>query len=67
MSVNESSSSFAEKYFSFIGEYSNWCSNWCRNSKEKHGSGTTTLIISNEEMNDIMKIVQALEDSNILF
>ena len=24
-----------------------------------HGSGTTTLIISNEEMNDIMKIVQA--------
>ena len=30
-------------------------------------SGNTTLIISNEEMNDIMKIVQALEDSNILF
>ena len=29
-------------------------------------SGNTTLIISNEEMNDIMKIVQALEDSNIL-
>ena len=34
--------------------------------KKKHGSGTTTLIISNEEMNDIMKIVQSLEDSNIL-
>ena len=31
-----------------------------------HGSGITTLIISNEEMDDIMKIVQALEDSNIL-
>ena len=30
------------------------------------GSGTTTLIISNEEINDIMKIVEALEDSNIL-
>ena len=30
------------------------------------GSGTTTLIISNEEMNDIMKIVQALEDYSIL-
>ena len=29
-------------------------------------SRTTTLIISKEEMNDIMKIVQALEDSNIL-
>ena len=34
--------------------------------KKIHGFGTTTLIISNEEMNDIMKIVQALEDSNIL-
>ena len=33
--------------------------------KKIHGSGTTTLIISNEEMNGIMKIVQALEDSNI--
>ena len=33
--------------------------------KKIHGSGTTTLIISNEKMNDIMKIVQALEDSNI--
>ena len=30
------------------------------------GSGNTTLIISNEEMNDIIKIVQALEDSNVL-
>ena len=34
--------------------------------KKIHGFGTTTLIISNEEMNDIMKIVQALEHSNIL-
>ena len=31
-----------------------------------HGSGNTTLIISNEEMNDITKIIQALENSNIL-
>ena len=30
------------------------------------GSGSTTLIISNEEMNDIIKFVEALEDSNIL-
>ena len=30
------------------------------------GSRTTILSISNEEINDIMKIVQALEDSNIL-
>ena len=33
---------------------------------KKHSSGATTLIISNEEMNDIMKVVQDLEDSNIL-
>ena len=30
------------------------------------GSGMTTLIISNEEMNDIMKIVKFLEESGIL-
>ena len=34
--------------------------------KKTHGSGTTTLIISNEEMNYIMKIVQAPEHSYIL-
>ena len=34
--------------------------------KKIHGFGTTTLIISNKEMNGIMRIVQALEDSNIL-
>ena len=34
--------------------------------KKKHGSGTTTLIISNDEMNRIIKIVQVLEDSIIL-
>ena len=28
-----------------------------KKNKKKHGSGTTTLIISNEEMNDAMKIV----------
>ena len=31
-----------------------------------HGSGNSTLIISNEEMNDIIKIIQALENFNIL-
>ena len=30
------------------------------------GSGNTTLIISNEEMNDVIKVVQVLEDPNIL-
>ena len=34
--------------------------------KKIHDSGTTTLIISNKEMNDMTKIVQTLEDPNIL-
>ena len=34
--------------------------------KKIYGSGVTTLIISKEDMNDIMKIIEALEDSNIL-
>ena len=34
--------------------------------KKIHGSGATTLIISNKKINCIMKIVQAFEDSNIL-
>ena len=33
--------------------------------EKMHGSGTTTLIISNKKVNDIIKIVQGLEDSNI--
>ena len=35
-------------------------------SKKIYGSGATTLVISNEEVNDITKIVQALENSGIL-
>ena len=30
------------------------------------GSGTTTLIISNKEMKDIMKIVKSFKDSSLL-
>ena len=29
-------------------------------------SGTTTLVISNEEMNDIMKLINSLEESGLL-
>ena len=29
------------------------------------GAGTTTLIISNNEMNDIIKIIKSLEDSGV--
>ena len=34
--------------------------------KKMHGSGATKLIIENEDMNDIMKIIEALENSDIL-
>ena len=34
--------------------------------KKMFGSGTTKLIISNEEMNDIMKIIKYLEESGLL-
>ena len=37
-----------------------------RIQKKNHGSGATTLIIANEDMDDIMKIIQALQDSRIL-
>ena len=47
---------------------------YARIKKKIHGSGrssfsapwTKTLIISNKEMNDMMKIVQTVEDFNIL-
>ena len=34
--------------------------------KKMFGSGFTTLIISNEEMNDIMKIVKSPKESGLL-
>ena len=34
--------------------------------KKTFGSGMTALIISNQEMNDIMKIVKSLEESGLL-
>ena len=34
--------------------------------KKMFGSGTATLIISNEEMNNIIKIVKSLEESSLL-
>ena len=35
-------------------------------NKKLLGSGTTPFIISNDEMNDILKIVKSLKDSRIL-
>ena len=34
--------------------------------KKMLGSGFTTVIISNEEINDVMKIVKSLEESGLL-
>ena len=35
-------------------------------AKKMYESGTTTLIISNEEINDIMKIIKSIEESGVL-
>ena len=34
--------------------------------KKISGSGTTPLLISHKEMNDMIEIIQALKDSNVL-
>ena len=34
--------------------------------KKMFGSGTTTLILSNKEMNDVMKTVKSLEETGLL-
>ena len=34
--------------------------------KNSFGSGMTILVISNEELNDIMKLVKSLEESGLL-
>ena len=41
-------------------------SNSCKNSKENKWFWNNNFNNSNKEMNDIMKIVQVLEDSDIL-
>ena len=66
-SINENSSSFGKKYFSTVRNNIIAASVIDTGIQKKiHGSGTTTLITSNKEMNGIMKIVQTLEDCNIL-
>ena len=63
-SINESSNSFSIKCFLGITAAASMIDAGIQ--KKIHGPGTTTLIISNKKMNDIMEIVQALEYSNIL-
>ena len=64
--INESSYSFGKNVLAPSGITAAASANDLGLQKKIHGSGTTTLIISNDKMNDIMKIVQFLEDSNIL-
>ena len=66
MPINKSSCSIGKKYCSSISNNYCYFFNRCRNTEKIHGPGTTTLIISNEEMSDILKIMQSLKDSNIL-
>ena len=56
----------AKKILALLGITAAASANYAGIQKKIHGSGTATVIISNKEMNDIMKIVQALQDSNIL-
>ena len=63
-SINEGCSSFGKNILALLGITAAASSIDAGIQKIIHGLGATTLIMSNEEMNDIMKIV--LEDSNIL-
>ena len=65
-SISESSNSFSNKCFTPLGITAAASTIDAGIQKKIYGSGRTTLIISNEEMNDVMKSVQGLEDSNIL-
>ena len=56
----------AKKHFGFTRNNCYCFSNWCRISKGNTWFWKNYLIISNEEMNDILKIVQVLKVSNIL-
>ena len=65
-SINESSNSFCKKCFSSIRNKAATLAIDAGIQKKTHVSGTITLIISNKEISDVLKINQALEDSNIL-
>ena len=65
--VNESSCSNCKNFLDALGITAATSAIDAGIQKEiQHDSGVPTLIISIEEMNDIMKIVKALEDSNPL-
>ena len=58
---------FGKTYFSSIrNKIRKRCRNSKSNPKKIHSSRTTALIIANEEINDIIKILQAPDNSDIL-
>ena len=57
VSTNESSSSIVKNRLALLGIAAAAFAIDAESQKKINGSGTITLIISNEEMNDIMKIV----------
>ena len=65
-SINESISSISKNILVPLGIIAAASAIDAGIQKKIHSSGVTTLIISNEEMNGIMKIIEALEDFNIL-
>ena len=65
-SINESSSSFGKNILAPLGITAAASAIDAGIQKKIHGSGTTTLIISNEVLNEAMKIAEAFGDSNIL-
>ena len=65
-SINESSNSFCKKCFNSIRKKAAALAIDAGIQKKIHVSGTITLITSNKEISEILKINQALEDSNIL-
>ena len=65
-SINQSSTSIDKKNLAPLGITAVAYAINAEIQNKIHGSETRTLKILNEEMNDMMKIVKALEDSNIL-
>ena len=65
-SINESSGSIGKNILGPLGVTATTSAIDAGVQKKIRGSGTTALIISNEKIDNIFKIFQDLEDSNIL-
>ena len=65
-SINESSGSIGKNVLGPLGVTATASAIDAGVQKKIRGSGTTALIISNKKIDNILKIFQDLEDSNIL-